>query len=149
MAIIFMDTTVGKLRHDLSVEKRVNIDSIRIWKVSNVNDDKEIRQHLSDDERVDLLPKTCALLMELRKPDLSWPEDLAELARGNQISSKTKTEHTGLVNIGNSCYMNSALQALCTTESLRYYFEIGYEHWEESEHKKVLSKIFKNFGKFF
>ena len=38
--VIFLETTVAKLRSDLSIEKRVNIDSIRIWRVDNVNDDK-------------------------------------------------------------------------------------------------------------
>ena len=150
IAILFIGTTVSQLRQDLSCEKRVNADSIRIWKVTNVNDEKhESRHHLHDDERVDQLSKTSGLLMELRKPDLSWPEDLAELARGKEISCKTKTEHTGLVNVGNSCYMNAALQALCTTMPLQKYFELGYEYWEEDEHKKegYRGKLVSNFQK--
>ena len=151
-AIIFKSTTVKQFRSDLSTTKRVNIDSIRIWEIEYVNDEKnEKRSLLSDAKVLDSVQRTSALLVELRKPDLSWPEDLADLAKGKTISRKTDQayEYTGLINVGNSCYLNAALQALCSTELLKEYFDQGLAQWETNDTNQngYSGKLVANFSR--
>ena len=57
-------------------------------------------------------------------------------------------EYTGLVNVGNSCYMNAALQALCTTDPLNKYFEQGLAQWEtnDSNQNGYHGKLVANFS---
>jgi len=149
-AILFKNTTVQIFREDLSRTKRIMLESVRIFEIENLDDKMEKRTLLEDHLKLDGIPKTSALLVEFRKPDLSWPEDLAELARGKIIARKTikSYEYTGLVNVGNSCYMNAALQALCTTDPLNKYFEQGLAQWEtnDSNQNGYHGKLVANFS---
>ena len=88
-AILFKNTTVQVFREDLSRTKRIMLESVRIFEIENLDDKTEKRTLLEDHLKLDGIPKTSALLVEFRKPDLSWPEDLAELARGKIIARKT------------------------------------------------------------
>lgn len=164
-AILFKNTTVQVFREDLSRTKRIMLESVRIFEIENLDDKTEKRTLLEDHLKLDGIPKTSALLVEFRKPDLSWPEDLAELARGKIIARKTikscelfkchafsidviLDEYTGLVNVGNSCYMNAALQALCTTDPLNKYFEQGLAQWETNDNNQngYHGKLVANFS---
>jgi len=49
---------------------------------------------------------------------------------------------TGLKNIGNTCYMNAALQALCNIPQLREYFIQSYFVTSPDEKKNFLSRSF-------
>ena len=126
-AIFWPSDTVDLLKSDLSKVKRQNVENVRLWIIKNV-DYLKGRELLTDGSKLlsETLKNDQAILIEFRRHDLSWPEDLAQLARGRSISYSTSSDKntcTGLINVGNSCYLNAALQALCATQHLVEYFK--------------------------
>ncbi|XP_059047285.1 ubiquitin carboxyl-terminal hydrolase 32 [Achroia grisella] len=98
---------------------------------------------LLDDERPALhqlrLPPAPALLLERRNPDLTWPEEIGALGaaagwerqeRRDTLSAAPPAAAAGLHNLGNTCFMNAAMQAVWNTTALREYFNSGLHLYE-------------------
>lgn len=82
-------------------------------------------------------------LSQIRNKDLTWPEELALLSHPAQPDSQRKQATLsrvgsisredggfekgccGLNNLGNTCFMNAALQCLSYSRPLTYYFRMG------------------------
>ncbi|KAK9692624.1 ubiquitin carboxyl-terminal hydrolase, variant 2 [Basidiobolus ranarum] len=68
--------------------------------------------------------------VETRNWNNSWPTDLesdntwssVSIAKDNSKNSRATPGLTSIINLGNTCFMNSALQCLSNTPSLRDYF---------------------------
>ncbi|XP_041972370.1 ubiquitin carboxyl-terminal hydrolase 32 isoform X2 [Aricia agestis] len=98
---------------------------------------------LLDDERPTLhelgIEPRARLLLERRNPDLTWPEEITQLCmsgsgrmaeRRETLTAPDVPGATGLHNLGNTCFMNAALQAVWNTEALTRYFNSGMQYYE-------------------
>lgn len=75
------------------------------------------------------------MLLEVRNKDLTWPEELGALLASEGSDRRIKSRKslapaapppgaTGLHNLGNTCFMNAALQAVSNTRPLTQYFKL-------------------------
>uniref|UniRef100_A0A183DGM5 ubiquitinyl hydrolase 1 n=1 Tax=Gongylonema pulchrum TaxID=637853 RepID=A0A183DGM5_9BILA len=91
------------------------------------------------------------LLLELRNADMSWPEEVSCLennaeADGVENSDSARVSGiTGLYNMGNTCYMNSALQCLSNTRPLSSYFLSG-KHKDDIKRLKSKGTVAMEYG---
>ncbi|XP_033627039.1 ubiquitin carboxyl-terminal hydrolase 32-like isoform X1 [Asterias rubens] len=118
--------TMQQVYEFLSGRLRIRSEEMRLWNLKDENnpilleDDSSTleQQNITEDQNV---------LIEVRNKDLSWPEEMSLLAKSKQDNKKqvvrTESGLTGMSNLGNTCFMNAAIQCISNTQPLTLYFK--------------------------
>ena len=82
------------------------------------------------------IQRTSEILLETRNPDLTWPEELYNLTTSLKSSTiRSAIGQIGLSNLGNTCFLNSAIQCLSYTNPLKQYFLNDFHLYEINKYK--------------
>lgn len=148
--------TVKQVGEFLCQNLKLKQEDIRIWHVSNGLTTDTVF-NLLEEEHFSLsdldIKDNDEILLEVRNKDLTWPEELGSLTqssflnqerRGTVASIQSTTVHapgaTGLHNLGNTCFMNAALQVLFNTQPLAQYFRQNMHMFEVNTTNKLGTK---------
>ncbi|XP_062315817.1 ubiquitin carboxyl-terminal hydrolase 11 isoform X3 [Osmerus eperlanus] len=114
-------TIQKKMQHQFEVAEGAET---RLWMKSSDTSCERLRNvHVSVLDSC--LSSNMTVIMEMRNADGTWPSSRPQIMRNSveeQDSYRGQPGVCGLTNLGNTCFMNSALQCLSNTPPLTEYF---------------------------
>ncbi|XP_046979817.1 ubiquitin carboxyl-terminal hydrolase 32 [Schistocerca americana] len=125
--------TIKQVYDFLCARLRIRPEDMRLWHYRDENNMLLIEDEEPTLEDLGIMDED-QLLIEVRNKDLTWPEEMGSLA--NHLQDKRKPSvpaergATGLNNLGNTCFMNAALQCVSNTRALTQYFTSNMHLYE-------------------
>jgi len=146
-------TTINQISDFLCNRLQVKNEDLRLWFYRG--DENSMR--LLDNEAMTLedagFQDEDSLLAEIRSRDGTWPEEISNLCGEKRHLTEQQPLAiipgiAGLNNLGNTCYMNAAIQVMAGTKILAQYFKHNCHMYELNRTNPLGMKghIAKRFG---